>query len=595
MQDKKNLLIVLLACTVVWLGIDLWLKPDPSKVNHSSQSAMTTTSRDSIANTENADFSKGIAAPPSRTMVSFENQKISGSVDLKGAIIRQCQLKDYKQTTEPNSPPVEILSQNGTGYGACLGWTKTAGQQTDLPDSETIWTVSHPKLTPDQGVTLSWTNQKGQSFFIDLSLDDQYLITVAQRVENNSNESVDPGTPLSALIRQEPVNTSGYKGYGKYGKNSRYMMLHEGAVGMVDGKLQEKTYKDLLKSGQGPWMPYSGSIQEGKQGGKGWLGITDKYWLAAIIPSNHADGRFVAEGASPNQSDVYKVEVRENSWLNGANAPALPTLEPGQSRTYGNWHLFLGPKKVSLLEDYEKKLNIDHFDMAVDFGWFYFITKPMFFLLSSLQQLVGNFVLAILIMTIAIKIVLFPLSARSFRSMSRMRLLQPQIQALKTRFADDKMRLNQAMVDLYKREKINPVSGCLPMLVQIPILFSLYKVLFISIEMRHASFLGVISDLSAPDPTSLLSGFGLFPWIVPAWMHIGIWPILMGVTMVVQQMMNSSSITDTQQKIMLTYVMPVIFTYMMASFPVGLVIYWTWSNFLTMVQQWFMMRYHQSV
>jgi len=219
----------------------------------------------------------------------------------------------------------------------------------------------------------------------------------------------------------------------------------------------------------------------------------------------------------------------------------------------------------------------------------------MFFLLSSLQQLVGDFVLAILIMTIAIKIILFPLSARSFRSMSRMRLLQPQIQALKTRFADDKMRLNQAMVDLYKREKINPVSGCLPMLVQIPILFSLYKVLFISIEMRHASFLGLISDLSAPDPTSLFSGFGLFPWIVPAWLHIGIWPILMGITMVVQQMMNSSSITDNQQKIMLTYVMPVVFTYMMASFPVGLVIYWTWSNFLTMVQQWFMMRYHQSV
>jgi YidC/Oxa1 family membrane protein insertase len=583
MQDKKNLLIVLLACTVVWLGMDLWLKPDPSKGNQLSPSSMATRSEDGFSGAANADSSNGISAPPSGTMISFENQKISGSVDLKGAIIRHCLLKDYKQTTEPNSPSVEILSQNGAGYGACLGWKKSAGQQVDLPNSETIWTANHSQLTPDQGVTLSWTNQNNLSFFIDLSMDDQYLISVSQRVENHSKDSVDPGTPLYALIRQGPITTSGY------------MMLHEGAIGMVDGKLQEKSYKDLLKGGQGPWMPYSGSVHEGKQGGKGWLGITDKYWLTAIIPSNHSEGRFVAEVARPNQSELYKVEVIEKSWLNGADATALPTIAPGQSRSYGHWHLFLGPKKVSVLEDYEKKLAIDHFDMAVDFGWFYFITKPMFIVLSSLQNMVGNFVLAILIMTIVIKVALFPLSARSFRSMSRMRLLQPQIQALKARFADDKMRLNQAMVDLYKREKINPVSGCLPMLVQIPILFSLYKVLFISIEMRHASFLGWITDLSAPDPTSLFSGFGLFPWMVPGWLHIGIWPILMGVTMVVQQMMNSSSITDHQQKIMLTYVMPVVFTYMMAKFPVGLVIYWTWSNFLTMAQQWFMMRYHQSV
>jgi YidC/Oxa1 family membrane protein insertase len=586
MQDKKNLLIVFLACTVVWLGMDLWLKPDP-KVNQSSYSSLTTASGNDLARPAHVDSSKGISALPSGAMVSFENQKISGSVDLKGAIIRHCLLKEYKETTEPNSPPVEILSQDGKGYGACLGWTQSAGQQTDLPDSETLWTASHSTLTPDQKVTLSWINKKGVSFFIDLSLDDQHLITVTQRVENHSNESVDPGAPLYALIRQGPISNA------RHQKTS--MMLHEGAVGMVDGKLQEKSYKDLIKDGQGLWLPYSGSIQNGKQGAKGWLGLTDKYWLAAIIPSNHADGRFAAERTSPENSEIYKVEVRQNSWVKTSDTPSVPALEPGQDRTYENWHLFLGPKKVSLLEEYEKKLSIDHFDMAVDFGWFYFITKPMFFLLSSLQQLVGNFVLAILIMTIAIKIILFPLSARSFRSMSRMRLLQPQIQALKTRFADDKMRLNQAMVDLYKREKINPVSGCLPMLVQIPILFSLYKVLFISIEMRHASFLGLISDLSAPDPTSLFSGFGLFPWIVPAWLHIGIWPILMGITMVVQQMMNSSSITDNQQKIMLTYVMPVVFTYMMASFPVGLVIYWTWSNFLTMVQQWFMMRYHQSV
>ena len=580
MQDKKNLLIVILTCAVMWLGVDLWLKPYQSKSDTPSIGTAITPGSDGPERSSRGvltgafDGSSGISDSPSDAMIVFHNEKISGFLDLRGAVVRNCILKDYKKTTDADSPPVEMLSENGKGYGACFGWAKPTGQQMDLPDSQTLWKASHAELTPEQSTTLSWSNTDGVSFFIDLSIDDQYVISIKQRVENNSDHSVDPGAPMSALIRQGPVETSGY------------MMLHEGAIGMADGKLQEKTYKDLGKAGQGPWMHFTGPKYDETNSSSGWLGITDKYWLAALIPNSHCNGRFVAKGLNVNTPALYKVEIQDND---------SGTIQPGSSKTYEPSRLFLGPKKVSLLEDYEKKLHIDHFDMAVDFGWFYFITKPMFILLSSLQKMVGNFVLAILIMTIAIKIVFFPLSARSFRAMSRMRLLQPQIQALKSRFGDDKVRLNQSMMDLYKREKINPVSGCLPMIVQIPILFALYKVLFISIELRHASFFGWISDLSAPDPTSLFSGFGLLPWTLPAWLHIGIWPILMGVTMVVQQMMNSSSITDSQQKIMLTYVMPILFTGMMAQFPVGLVIYWTWSNFLTIAQQWFMMRYHQSV
>ena len=577
MQDKKNLLIVVLVCAVVWLGLDVWLKPYQSKSHGApipSSATMEPTSLSTSANESTTHASGGLSATPSDSILPFHNDKIGGSIDLKGGIVRQCLLKEYKKTTDPTSSSVEILSEHGKLYGACFGWEQLVGKTTDLPHGQTLWTASHSELTPEQSVTLSWTNDAGVSFFIELSLDDRYLISVKQRIENNSIDSVMVGAPLSTLIRQGPVVTSGY------------MMLHEGAIGMAEGKLQEKSYKDLHKMGQGPWMHLTDPTYDGKNQNRGWLGITDKYWLASLIAGSGEKGRFVAERAQTGTTEVYKVEIQKTN-------PG--PIKPGSSHDYGSWHLFLGPKKLSLLEEYEKKLSMDHFDMAVDFGWFYFITKPMFMLLSALQKMVGNFGLAILIMTIAIKILFFPLSAKSFRAMSRMRVLQPQIQALKSRFGDDKMRLNQAMIDLYKREKINPVSGCLPMLVQIPIFFSLYKVLFVSIEMRHAPFLWWIKDLSAPDPTSLFSGFGLLPWTLPTWLHIGIWPILMGITMVVQQMMNASNITDSQQRFMLTYIMPVLFTMTLAQFPVGLVIYWTWSNFLTMAQQWFMMRYHQSV
>jgi YidC/Oxa1 family membrane protein insertase len=567
MQDKKNVLIVILASALVWLGMEVFLKPQ--------QSAQTSVVQNIPSGSINQPASRVDSLArnlPSLTLegpsIPFQNSKIQGSLDIKGGVIRQCSLKDYLETTDPNSKPVSILSkdsiapsENSKMYAAYFGWVGSAESADYFPNPQTIWTCNKSELTPEQPITLSWENSKGIQFFLDFAMDQEYLISVTQRVENKGEDSIQC-TPTSTLIRQGPVITSGY------------MMLHEGPIGMANGKLQELSYKDVVKLGQSPWMDLSKSASK-----CGWLGMTDKYWLAALIPAQGAKGRFIAEGG-----EFYLSQTQGHENLLKRSETQISTS-----------HVFFGPKKLSLLEDYEKKMSIDHFDMAVDFGWFYFITKPMFNLLTWLQESVGNFGLAILIMTIAIKILFFPLSSKSFRAMSRMRLLQPQIQGLKSRFKDDKLRLNQEMMNLYKREKINPASGCLPMLVQIPIFFSLYKVLFISIEMRHAPFWGWIQDLSAPDPTSVFSGFGLFPWTLPIWLHIGIWPILMGITMVGQQLMNASNITDSQQKIMLTYVVPIMFTFMLAQFPAGLVIYWTWSNFLTIAQQWVMMRYHQSV
>jgi YidC/Oxa1 family membrane protein insertase len=562
MNDKKNILIMIMACALVYLSMDVWLKPYVAKNNITvSQSQVVPPNPSRALETDTDAFTKNMTLRSQSPSLSFRNGKVSGRLDLKGAIIRQCALLDYSETTQENSPPVQMLSSDQQMYGVYFDWVCSDEQKTTLPTAQTLWQCDTQELTPEKPVTLRWSNSDGIHFFIDLIMDSEYLITVTQRIENHSDKAI-TCTPKTTIIRQGPVKTSGY------------MMLHEGPIGMVDGKLQEPSYADISKTTASPWVDLGQNPKS-----LGWMGLTDKYWLAALIPGQASKGHFTSQG-----SDFYRAQIQGQELH----------LTRGESQSH-TCHVFLGPKKLALLENYEKKLSIDHFDMAVDFGWFYFITKPMFMLLSALQKMVGNFGLAILIMTIVIKILFFPLSIRSFRTMSRIRRFQPQIQALKLRFGDDKMKFNQAMLDLYSREKIHPVSGCLPMLIQIPIFFSLYKVLFVSIEMRHAPFWGWIHDLSAPDPTSVFSMFGLLPWTLPTWLHIGVWPILMGLTTAGQQMMNPSTVTDAQQKFMITYVMPVMFTFMLAQFPVGLVIYSTWSNFLTIVQQWFIMRYYQSV
>ena len=341
-------------------------------------------------------------------------------------------------------------------------------------------------------------------------------------------------------------------------QTSGYYILHEGAIGVVEDRLKEFDYSKLTKEKE--------VIQASKGG---WVGFTDKYWLVALVPDQNLS---VQTRFSGTEAEMYRAEINNGEHI----------LKPGTSLDYKQ-HLFSGAKVLRLLDAYEEKQGFKRFDLAVDFGWFYFVTKPLFYVLEFLHQLLGNLGVAILILTVFVKILFYPLANKSFNSMARMKIMQPQMEKIKQKYANDKMRMNQELMELYKREKINPMSGCLPMLIQAPIFFCLYKVFFVTIEMRHAPFFGWIHDLSAPDPTSFFNLFGLLPWDAPSFLVIGALPLLMGATMILQQRLNPQPVDATQAKIML--IMPLMFTYLFASFPAGLVIYWAWSNILSIAQQ----------
>lgn len=552
-EQQKNLIIALLVGVIVWLGVEMWVKPSsPASDKSIPQTHVCIPKEESLAVKK-----RSTASGPH---IKIENAVIKGALSLKGAIVDQWVLKDFHETIDKNSPLVTVLSPHCPSYAVFFKWHTSKEAQGEVPTDETLWQANSDVLAPGKPVTLHWHNAKGVLFELLFDIDDAYMLTVHQSVSNTSRSPLAIGTQ-GIIDRQGPVQTSGY------------MMLYEGPLGVFSGQLKEKTYDDIKKDGQGHWM----NLGESK-GNAGWLGITDKYWLSALIPASSSQGRFVGMETPL----FYQAE---------ATTP-LESIEPGQKHTAVT-RLFTGPKQLSLLESYEKKLGICHFDLAVDFGWFYFLTKPMFKLLSALKNLLGSFGLAILGMTVLMRLLFFPLSLKSYKAMARMKKVAPQLQAIKDKYADDKMKLNQEIIAFYRKEKINPASGCLPMLMQMPVFFSLYKVLFVSIEMRQAPFWGWIQDLSAPDPTSIFNAFGLLPWAVPSWLHIGLWPLLMGLTMILQQKMNTSMALDKQQQIMFGYVMPMVFTVMLAQFPVGLVIYWTWTNTLMILQQWLMMRYYK--
>ncbi|HLB80104.1 MAG TPA: membrane protein insertase YidC, partial [Dongiaceae bacterium] len=390
------------------------------------------------------------------------------------------------------------------------------------------------------------------------ALDDNYLFTITQRVENGGTMPVTL-FPYGLISRTGTPDVLGF------------FILHEGLIGVFDGTLEEVDYDDVRDAG----------VQE-YAGAGGWLGITDKYWLVALVPDqgDQVSGRFAHTLRA--DTDVYQADFRGDG----------VTLAPGASVEAGS-RLFAGAKEVRLLDRYRDELGIPLFDRAVDFGWFYFLTKPIFYLLDYLNGLLGNFGVAILLLTIAIKGLFFPLANKSYKAMSRMKLLAPEMTKLRDRFKEDKPRLNQEMMALYKREKVNPAAGCLPIVIQIPVFFALYKVLFVTIEMRHAPFFGWIRDLSAQDPTSILNLFGLAPWGIPdlgplQLLSIGVWPIIMGVTMFLQQKLNPAPPDPIQARIFM--MLPIVFTFMLAQFPAGLVIYWAWNNVLSIAQQWVIMR-----
>jgi YidC/Oxa1 family membrane protein insertase len=499
------------------------------------------------------------AQPVAGPRVTIDSPRLHGSISLVGGRIDELTLTDYRVDIDPQSPPIVLFSPAGTEhpYFAQFGWLPQ-DQTMPVPGLETRWQTDAQKLTPDTPITLTWDNGRGLRFVRTYAVDTNYMFTITQRVENTGSTPVTL-FPYALISRTGLPVTAGF------------YLLHEGPVGVFNGRLQEPGYDDIKEK----------PITEASNGG--WLGITDKYWLAALIPDQGAkvNARFL-------HSREGTVDKYQADWLG-----EQVTVAPGASAENTS-RLFGGAKEVKLLDYYTDHLGIDRLDLAIDFGWFWFLTKPFFYILAWFHSVLGNFGLAILAVTVIVKALFFPLANKSYRSMSAMKKLQPEMLKLRERFKDDRVKLNQEMMNLYKRSKVNPAAGCLPIVLQIPVFFALYKVLFISIEMRHAPFYGWIKDLSAPDPTNIFNLFGLVPFdpttlpMVGHFLHLGVWPLIMGVTMWLQMRLNPTPPDPVQQKIF-TF-MPILFTFMLASFPAGLVIYWAWNNLLSITQQVIIMK-----
>jgi YidC/Oxa1 family membrane protein insertase len=514
------------------------------------------------------------AALANSPRVPIATDTLQGTVALKGGRIDDLALVKFRETTNPKSPPIVLLSPSGTGdpFYAEFGWTGAAGANVKLPTSETVWKqVGSGGLGVGRPVTLTYDNGEGLEFRRTITVDDKYLFTIKDDV---SNKSESPVTlfPYALISRHGIPPTAGY------------YVLHEGLIGVLgESGLQEFTYKNVEDKKSVSWDVTNG-----------WLGITDKYWAATLLPDTSA--RLKARFST---SMLGTVRTFQTDYLLDAQ-----TIAPGATASV-NGRLFAGAKEVSIVGinfplggtgGYNKALGLNHFDLLIDWGWFYFITKPMFLVMDFFFRLFGNFGLAILMVTVLVKIVFFPLANKSYASMAKMKAVQPQMMALRERYANDKAKQQQELMELYKREKINPLAGCLPIVIQIPVFFSLYKVLFVTIEMRHAPFFGWIHDLSAQDPTNIFNLFGLIPVdptilpLIGPFLHMGIWPIIMGITMWVQMKLNPAPPDPTQA--MIFNWMPIMFTFMLASFPAGLVIYWAWNNLLSVLQQSVIMRKH---
>ena len=591
MLEQRNLILAVVLSILVLLGFEMvWrtVVPPPPTVEQttpsgapSSQSAGT----GAPSGVPAAPSVDGAAPPPAPGMVpdggvapeampvtrdeaiqastedriAIDTPAVHGSIRVKGARLDDLTLWEYREALNPESPPIHLFSPTGAPdpYYAEFGWVAGStpdGAPVALPGSDTEWTATGGPLRPDAPVILTWDNGQGLRFTRTLSIDDHFMFTVTQRVENTGERAVTL-FPFGLVSRTDRPQTTGI------------WILHEGPLGVFDGTLKEVNYGDLEDD-----EPTQTQTTQG-----GWIGITDKYWLAALAFDQEVEAATRFSRRMVDGRERFQIDYR------------LPgqTVQPGGSIEATN-HLFAGAKKVQLLDGYEETLGITNFDLAIDFGWFYFMTKPFFYCLLWLEDVLGNYGLAIIAFTILLKIVFFPLANKSYKSMSKMKKIQPEMKKLQERFKDDRARMSQELMALYKREKASPVSGCLPILIQIPVFFALYKVLFVSIEMRHAPFYGWIQDLSAPDPTNLFELFGLLPWDAPQFLSIGIWPLIMGGSMFLQQKLNPAPPDPTQAKIMA--MLPILFTFLLAQFPAGLVIYWTINNGLSIAQQWVIMR-----
>ncbi len=561
-MEQRRLILAIALSIAILLGFQLLYKrvapPPPAAVT-----APTAETAPPSAPPITGAVGDAAATPGPRLAITAP--RLAGSLGLRGARLDDLVLRDYRETVAPNSPLVRLLSRPATGvpYYVQFGWSAPAGTALPLPDGTTLWTASAPALTPATPVTLSWDNGAGLRFALTLSVDDNYMFTVRQSVTNTTGTPV-VLFPWARIRRDDTPVTAGY------------YILHEGLLGVIGGRLQELTYAKAKSAGE-----HSDGLAYQATAPGGWAGITDKYWLTALIPPQTSDESVAFRDVKLGGKDGYQVDF----------TPTTPqTIAPG-GEAATTTHVFAGAKEVHLLDRYERAFGIPSFDKAVDFGWFYFLTKPFFYAIDWLYQRLGNFGLAIMAFTVFVKALFFPLANKSYKSMGKMRLLGPKMQAMRERYKDDPARQQQEMMALYKAEGVNPASGCLPMLIQVPVFFSLYKVIFVTIEMRQAPFFGWIRDLSAPDPSNIFNLFGLIPFDptqISPFLHLGAWPLLMGVSMFLQQRLNPPP-PDPVQARMFQF-MPVIFTFMLARFPAGLVIYWTWNNLLSIGQQWLIMR-----
>ena len=546
-MDTKNVIAAISLSAAVIILYSLFFAPSPEEIRKNSKN---TNQIEKNSETPTLEDNKELAAISredainENERVEFENNDIKGSISLIGGSIDDLIFKNYTSTLNGNDNIVLLNPRKiSDGYYVETGWV-TNNKNIDLPNSKTVWEIDgNKKLTPTEPVTLFWQNKQGIKFEKIIEIDDKFLFTINQKITNNSDRIYNL-YPYGQIIRNQAPDVT------------NFYILHEGLIGVFDEQLVEKDYEDIEDK------KFSQNAESG------WLGITDKYWITTLIPENNKDFR-----SDFDFKDKFRASFIEIN----------PVEVAANSSVVSKTRVIIAAKEVNTIDGYAENLKINNFDLAIDWGWFYFFTKNFFFAIDYFFKLTGNFGIAIILITICIRIVFFPLANYSFRSMAKMKVLQPEMTRLKELHKDDKMKLQQEMMALYKKEKVNPVSGCLPIFIQIPFFFAIYKVLFVTLEMRHQPFFGWIKDLSEKDPTSIFNLFGLIPWDPPSFLIIGIWPCLMGLTMYLQQKLNPTPPDPIQQKIFMFF--PLFLTIILAPFPSGLVIYWTINNILTMAQQ----------
>ena len=570
-MDQKNLIFAIALALAILLGWQMLVEqPRQEQAEAELQRIEEAAGRDpntigipAVPAPGQTALSAAPAQPRERDDVLVESRRIAietasyrGSINLTGGRFDDLTLRNYRQTVEAGSENITLLSPRGTAnpYFAEFGWL--TGNGTVTGGGKTLWSTRQNKLTTEKPLVLTARTDDGLILTRTIAVDAKYMFTVTDSIKNGSNASVN----VSSFGRVTRVNTPDTRGF---------FILHEGPIGVLNEDLHEISYDDLEDE---PEVPQTFASKGG------WLGFTDIYWLTALVPDQdqQLDARFLYDTTGTG-ADLYQTDYRSTA----------TSLAPGESLEKTN-RLFAGAKVFKTLEAYRDDLGIDRFELSIDFGWFFFLTKPLLNVIIFAANWLGNFGLAILAVTVLIKLFFFPLANKSYRAMSSMKALQPKMAELREKYADDKQTMQRELMGMYRKEKVNPVSGCLPIVLQIPVFFALYKVLFISIEMRHAPFFGWVRDLSAPDPLNFFTLFGAIPWDPPSFLALGIWPVLMGLTMFAQQKLNPAPADPVQAKIFL--LMPLIFTFFLANFPVGLVIYWTWNNLLSITQQYIIMR-----